>query len=84
MTEPDNLVLAHLREFRADMMAEFARHSARFDEIEKRLDRIDQNGLKMWKSFIGHRSMVERTMADVDQDLADLKRRVARLEQSAR
>ncbi|MGL5137209.1 MAG: hypothetical protein ACRC7G_05520 [Beijerinckiaceae bacterium] len=72
---PDNLVLAHLRELRGDI-------EKWRGEMNERLDRIEGNGLKMFKSFVGHRSMVERTVADFDHDVSDLKRRVTRLEET--
>jgi hypothetical protein len=74
-SEPDNLVLAQLRELRAHM-------DRRFEGIEQRMDRMDGNFLKAFRSFVGHRNMAERTVADHDGDLADLKRRVRRLEEA--
>jgi len=87
MAEPDNIVLVHLRELRADMGARFdemeRRFEAvdkRFEAIEKRLDVMHTNGIKALRSFIGHRSIFERTMASVENDISDLKQRVERLE----
>lgn len=95
MTEPENLVLAHLRELRADMNARFdameKRFEARFEAVEKRLDGMHRNGMLALKNFIGHRTMTERAMASFDDevrglrqrldgDISDLKRRVEQLE----
>lgn len=95
MSEPENLVLAHLRELRADMNARFdameERFEARFQAIERRLDQMHLNGMKALKGFIGHRTMTERAMASfdeevrglrqrIDNDIVDLKRRVEQLE----
>jgi hypothetical protein len=78
--EPDSIVLAHLREIRTQIDA----INQRLERIETvRLERMEVNSLKAYKTFLGHRSMMERTVADYDGDLADLKRRVRRLEDSA-
>ena len=80
--EPDNLVLALLREFRSEM-GDFRKEvTAEIAELRQRMDRSDATMLKALRSFVGHRSMVERTVADYDGDLADLKRRVRRLEEA--
>jgi hypothetical protein len=67
MSEPENLVLAHLRELRADMEAQFealkGEMGARFDKIERRLEIMHSNGEKALRQFIGHRAMVERNFA---------------------
>lgn len=87
MTEPDNLILVLLRELRADMAAMEERMNARFDQVEarfetmdRRLDKLHANGLKALQGFIGHRTMVERTMASFEDEISQLKRRVERLE----
>ena len=95
MAEPDNIVLVHLSDLRADMNARFdeieRRFEKRFEAIDKRLDAMHSNGMKALKSFIGHRTMTERSMASfddevsrlrkrVDADIADLKQRVEQLE----
>lgn len=80
MTEPDNLTLVLLREMRADMNARFDEMDRRLADMQKRLDAMHLNGMKALKGFIGHRSMVERTMASFEVDMVDLKRRIAELE----
>ncbi len=105
MVEPDNLILVHLRELRADIQGarqeiQTLRESVdrrldgfepRLERIEKRLDMMHVNGMKALKSFIGHRTMTERSMASfddevtglrrrVDADIADLKQRIEQLE----
>lgn len=91
MSEPDNLILAHLRELRAAMDARFkaldSQMEARFDGVEKRFDLIERrldmmhrNGEKALRGFIGHRAMVERTMASFEDEISTLKRRVELLE----
>jgi hypothetical protein len=73
MAEPENLVIALLREMRADMNARFtaleermnarfAEVDARFQAIERRLEMMHRNGEKALRRFIGHRAMVERTI----------------------
>lgn len=93
-SEPDNLVLVHLRELRADMSSRFdglderlGRVEQRLDRVEERLDQMHANGVKALKQFIGHRYMSERGVGalveDVtvaQRDIEALKTRVDRLE----
>jgi hypothetical protein len=84
MIEPDNLVLIQLRELRAEMKASeermTERFEKRFDAVEKRLDAMHLNGVKALRGFIGHRSMAERAMASFEDEIAQLRQRVERLE----
>jgi len=80
--EPDNLILAHLREIRSQIAALDAKFDTRTAAVEQHLERMETNSLKAICSFVGHRSMVERTVADYDGDFADLKRRVRALEEA--
>jgi hypothetical protein len=66
MSDPDNIVLAHLRELRADI-------NARLDKIERRLEMMHGNGEKALRQFIGHRAMVERTIATFQFDIRALE-----------
>jgi hypothetical protein len=81
-SEPDNLVLAQLRELRAHIDRRFEGIEQRFEGIERRMDKMDVNFGKALRSFVGHRNMAERAVADHDGELADLKRRVRRLEEA--
>lgn len=84
MVEPDNMVLVLLREMRQEFRDEIAKlreeTGGRFDRIDKRLDAMHLNGMKALKGFIGHRTMVERTMAHFDDQVSRLEQRVAALE----
>ncbi len=87
MAEPENLVLKLLREIRADMDARFDAVDKRFDAVDKRFEAIERrlemmhrNGEKALRGFIGHRAMVERTMASFEDEISNLKQRVERLE----
>ena len=80
MAEPENLVLTLLRELRAEMNARFEAADKRFDAIERRLEMMHRNGEKALRGFIGHRAMVERTMASFEDEISSLKHRVERLE----
>lgn len=86
MAEPENHTLVLLREMRAELdrrhQEVLARMDAEFAAVNKRLDAIHQNGIKALKGSIGHRSMVERTMASFEVDVSDHKRRVAALEKA--
>jgi len=79
MSEPDNLVLVHLRDLRSDMNARFEAMDKRFDLIERRLEMMHRNGEKALRGFIGHRAMVERPMASFEDEISGLKRRVEQL-----
>ena len=83
MTEPENHTLALLREMRAEIAASEARTREQLDRIEKRLDAMQQDGIKAPKGFIGHRAMEERTMGSFEADVTELKRRTDALETSA-
>ena len=87
MAEPDNLVLAILREMRAEMdrgheevQAQFAAVNDRLDAMQTRLDAMHQNGIKALKGLVGHRAMIERTVASFEIDGSELKRQVEALE----
>lgn len=82
MSEPENLILAHLRELRADMTARFDTVDRRFEAIEARLDKLDANAVKFMRSFVGHRSMTERTFASFEVQLEQLEARITRLERA--
>ncbi len=51
MSEPENLILAHLRELRADMTARFDAVDRRFEAVEARLDKLDANAVRFMRSF---------------------------------
>jgi hypothetical protein len=78
--EPDNLVLRELRKLRSQM-------DERLAAIEARLDSMESNGMKMWRSFIGNRALTERGVASLAEDydrlkvdVVDLQGRVRKLE----
>jgi hypothetical protein len=99
--EPENLVLRELRKLRADMQKEFAKVRAEVSELRAetnaRFDRMEANGMKMWRTFIGNRAITERGVASLAEDyerltgdygglksdVSDLKQRVAKLEAAA-
>lgn len=72
MNDPDNLVLVHLRELRADIQ-----------KLDRRLDAMHRNGMTALKSFIGHRAMTERAFGSLDDDFKKLKARLDSLESAA-
>ncbi len=80
MVEPENLVLVHLRELRAELAQFREEVRGEFQRQDARLDAMHRNGEKALRGFIGHRAMVERTMASFEDEIAMLKRRVERLE----
>lgn len=83
MIEPENHTLALLREMRAEQQAFRQETRERFDRLENRIGAMHLNGVKALKGFIGHRSMVERTMASFEIDVAELKRQIVDLESQA-
>ncbi|NNM71215.1 hypothetical protein [Enterovirga aerilata] len=80
MAEPENHTLALLREMRTDMDRRHSEITAEFAAIREQLDKMQANGLEAMKRFIGHRTMVERTVASFEADLSDLKQRMSALE----
>ena len=80
MSEPVNLILPQLGELRAEMKFTEERISQWFDAIDKRLDAMHLNGVKALRGSIGHRSMAERAMASFEDEIAQLRQRVERLE----
>lgn len=80
MAAYDDPTLLLLRDIRAEM-------NQRFDEIAARLDRGDEHlrvtrtdETKAPKGLIGHRAMVERSIASLELDMSELLRRVDALE----
>ena len=48
--------------------------------MTRRLDAMHLKGVKALRGFVGHRAMTERSMASIDEELAQRKQRVERLE----
>ena len=80
MAKPENLTLVLLREMRAEMDRRHEEMQAQFAAVNKRLDAMHANGIKALASFVGHRSMVERTVASFDDQVGRLQNRVTALE----
>jgi vacuolar-type H+-ATPase subunit D/Vma8 len=80
MSEPENHTLALLREMRADLERRHDAVTAEFAAIRRQLETMNANGVKALRSFVGHRTMVERTIASFDSDISELRRRVDALE----
>ena len=80
MAEPDNIVLVHLRELRAELAQFREEMRAEFKRVDARMDAMHRNGEKALRGFIGHRAMVERTMASFEDEISMLKSRVEKLE----
>jgi hypothetical protein len=86
MTEPDNLVLVMMREMRAsqeriegDLAVQKAENAAIRDDlrvIKERVTRIESQSFKWLRQFIGHRTMVERSFASLEEDYVTLKNEV--------
>lgn len=82
MVDPENRTLALLREMREELASMRQETNARFDKVDKRLDAMHLNGMKALEGFIGHRTMVERAMANFDDQVSRPEQRVAVLEQA--
>ena len=80
MAEPETLILVHLRELRSELAAFREEVRAEFKRVDGRMDAMHRNGEKALRGFIGHRAMVERTMASFEDELSVLKHRVEKLE----
>lgn len=75
MTEPDNLVLRHLRELRTDMDQKFEATELRFRAIERRLDGMHQ-------AIMGESAMGRYTVADVEEQLDAIRGRLDAIERA--
>ena len=87
MSEPENFTLALLREMpaeqaaafgalRGEMRGGFDEVATRFAELEQRIDGMNASGAKPLKTFIGHRSMTERSFASVELQFASIEERL--------
>jgi hypothetical protein len=84
--EPDNLVLAPLREMRAEIAhidetlhavrLTVAGHDRRFDALDQKIDMIREGTV----SAIGFAANASRAHVDLHKQIADLTRRVTKLE----
>jgi archaellum component FlaC len=63
-TEPDSLVLVHLREIRATL----AQHSARFDRIDERFAQVDERFNRVDERF----AQIDLRFARVDERFAQM------------
>lgn len=82
MSERDSLILAHLRELRADMNARFDPVDGRLAAADGRLDRIEAANLKFMRTFVGHRSMTERTFASFELQFEQIEARLTKPERA--
>lgn len=93
MVHPENMTLVLLREMRAEnreaiavlraeMQEGLAKVNARLDRLEKRLDVMQQNGMKALRSFVGHRIIFRRTISLFDNPMSRLEQRVGALEEA--
>jgi hypothetical protein len=62
-SEPENLVLAHLRELRAEFHEMHSDLAGRLERLDDRMKRMEANGRAALTRFMGHRSMAERSFA---------------------
>jgi predicted nucleic acid-binding Zn-ribbon protein len=67
---PDSLVLAHLRELRAEMKSMDARMEKRFDGIEERLDGIDKRIDAQRRALQGESVLRRYAALEVEERLA--------------
>ena len=80
MPEPDNLVLVLLREMRAEMNARFAEMNERFDGVDARFDRMEKRLEAVRQAAFGESLMARYTVAEVEDRLQDIEKRLAALE----
>ena len=74
MAEPENLILAHLRETRAEMKEGFSKVDQRFDRLEKRLENVKQ-------AAFGESILGRYAAAEVEERLEQIEKRPATLEE---
>jgi uncharacterized protein Yka (UPF0111/DUF47 family) len=88
--EPDNLVLTLLREMRADMTTSFARLDETLHDVRRHVATLDLRVESLDEKFemiregtvsaIGYAANASRAHVDLHKQIADLARRVERLE----
>ena len=74
----ENLILRHLREFRAEMTREFAAVNKRFEAVEKRLDNIETRLTNLELTVSGmasHLFMLTAMVKDHDRRIRKLESR---------
>jgi len=88
--EPDNLVLSILREMRADIKSEFARLDETLHDVRRHVASLDLRVESLDEKFeliregtisaIGYAANASRAHVDMRKQIADLTRRVEKLE----
>jgi tetrahydromethanopterin S-methyltransferase subunit G len=73
MAEPENLILVHLRELRAEMKEGFGKVDERFDKLEKRIENIKQ-------AAFGESVLGRYAAAEVGERLEQIEKRLEALE----
>jgi tetrahydromethanopterin S-methyltransferase subunit G len=73
MAEPENLILVHLRELRAEMKEGFGKVDERFDKLEKRIENIKQ-------ASFGEFVLGRYAAAEVEERLEQIEKRLEALE----
>jgi hypothetical protein len=80
MPEPNNLVLVLLREMRTEMNARFDGVDGRFDAAEARFERMEKRLEAVRQAAFGESLMARYTVAEVEDRLQDIEKRLAALE----
>lgn len=80
MTDPNDFVRGLLPGLQADVDALESKMQARFGRIQRRLDKMHDDSEGAHGSLVGHRAMVERTMASFENEISNLRRRVELVE----
>ena len=87
MAEPESFILVLLREMRAELNERFNGIDARFDEVGSRFDAVDERFDRMEKRLeavrqaaFGESLMARYTVAEVEDRLQDIEKRLVALE----
>jgi chaperonin cofactor prefoldin len=86
MVEPDNFIVALLREMRAEMNERFQtleiRMNGRFDVVDARFESMEKRLESVRQAAFGESLMARYTVAEVEDRLQDIEKRLATIEDS--
>jgi hypothetical protein len=84
MAEPDNMVLILLREIRAEMNERFSRMDGRFDGMDARFETLESKIDSVKQAAFGESVLGRYAVAEVEERLESMERRIRALEEERR
>jgi hypothetical protein len=84
MAEPDNMVLILLREIRTEMNERFSRMDGRFDGMDARFETLESKIDSVKQAAFGESVLGRYAVAEVEERLERMERRIRALEEERR